>query len=165
MDFRVRTRRDFLKAAGFCASGLAFSGCAGPDVPPPRVVAEAPPQSRPNILWVTCEDISPLLGCYGDPFAITPHLNRFAGDAVLYTNAYATAPVCSPVRSCLVTGVYATSLGTQHLRSEVPPPKEILPFPKLGLSGRTAPARCRRRSQPGRGSALPGSTEGHSPAP
>ena len=131
MDFRVRTRRDFLKAAGFCASGLAFSGCAGPDVPPPRVVAEAPPQSRPNILWVTCEDISPLLGCYGDPFAITPHLNRFAGDAVLYTNAYATAPVCSPVRSCLVTGVYATSLGTQHLRSEVPPPKEILPFPKL----------------------------------
>ncbi|MBN1507645.1 MAG: sulfatase-like hydrolase/transferase, partial [Sedimentisphaerales bacterium] len=46
-------------------------------------------------------------------------------------NAYATAPVCSPSRSCLVTGVYATSLGTQHLRSEIAVPPQIVPFPKL----------------------------------
>ena len=131
MDVRVRTRRDFLKAAGLCASGLALSGCTGPEVPPPRVAAETPPQSRPNILWVTCEDISPYLGCYGDPYAITPNLDRLAGEGILYTNAFATAPVCAPCRSCLVTGLYATSLGTQHLRSEIPLPKQIQPVPKL----------------------------------
>jgi len=131
MDDRVRTRRDFLKAAGLCASGLAFSGCTGPATPPPRPVTVAPAQERPNILWITCEDVSPYLGCYGDPYAITPHLDRFAGEGILYTNAYATAPVCAPSRSCLITGLYATSLGTQHLRSEVPPPKSVVPFPKL----------------------------------
>jgi len=131
MDFQVRTRREFLKAAGLCASGLAFSGCLAPDVPPPRRVVTAPPQSKPNILWITCEDISPYLGCYGDPYAITPNLDRLAGQGILYTNAYATAPVCAPCRSCLVTGLYATSLGTQHLRSEVPLPKAIQPVPKL----------------------------------
>jgi len=131
MDFQVRTRRNFLKAAGLCASGLAFSGCTGPQAPPPRVVVEPPAPARPNILWITCEDINPYLGCYGDPYAITPNLDRLAGEGILYTNAYATAPVCAPCRSCLVTGLYATSLGTQHLRSEVPLPKSIQPVPKL----------------------------------
>jgi len=88
-------------------------------------------QQKPNILWITCEDISPYLGCYGDPYAITPHLDRLAGESILYTNAYATAPVCAPVRSCLITGLYATSLGTQHLRSDVRLPAHIEPFPKL----------------------------------
>lgn len=86
---------------------------------------------RPNILWITCEDTSPYLGCYGDPFALTPNLDKLAGDGIRYTNAYSTAPVCSPARSCLITGMYATSLGTQHLRSEVKLPRQIEPFPKL----------------------------------
>ena len=34
---------------------------------------------RPNILWLSCEDISPHLGCYGDPHAVTPNLDRLAG--------------------------------------------------------------------------------------
>ncbi|MHC4520843.1 MAG: sulfatase-like hydrolase/transferase [Planctomycetota bacterium] len=82
-------------------------------------------------MWITCEDTSPYLGCYGDPFARTPNLDRFAGESIVYTNAYATAPVCAPARSCLATGVYATSTGTQHLRSEVPLSGRVEPFPKL----------------------------------
>jgi len=131
MDSHVRTRRDFLKAAGVCAAGVTFAGCVddGPRPALPTTEASYPP--RPNILWITCEDISPYLGCYGDPLAVTPNLDRFAGRSILYANAYATAPVCSPSRSCLITGVYATSLGTQHLRSEVAIPGPIDPFPKL----------------------------------
>ncbi|MDZ4848124.1 MAG: sulfatase-like hydrolase/transferase [Pirellulaceae bacterium] len=83
---------------------------------------------RPNILWITAEDMSPHLGCYGDPNAITPHLDALARESIRYDNAFATAPVCSPSRSCLITGVFATSLGTQRLRSQFPIPKSHLPF-------------------------------------
>ena len=44
---------------------------------------------RPNILWITCEDISPNLGCYGDEYAVTPNLDRLATQSVRYTEAYA----------------------------------------------------------------------------
>jgi len=122
-------RRDFLKAAGLSAAGLTLSGCIEPVGPIVTPVERATPE-KPNILWITCEDISPYLGCYGDPYAITPHLDRLASQSILYTNAYATAPVCAPCRSCLITGLYATSTGTQHLRSEVRLPAQIEPFPK-----------------------------------
>ena len=82
----------------------------------------------PNILWLTAEDMSPQLGCYGDAEARTPRLDAFATEAVRFTRAFATAPVCSPARSCLITGMYATSLGTQRLRSEFPVPTEFGPF-------------------------------------
>jgi len=122
------TRRDFLKAAGLCVSAFVASGCA----PAIRRSAGRQSHNRPNILWITCEDTSPqYLGCYGDNYATTPNLDEFARQAVRYTNAFATAPVCAPSRSCLVTGVYATSLGTQHLRSDVKLPRKIKCFPRL----------------------------------
>ncbi len=85
---------------------------------------------RPNVLWITCEDISPNLGCYGDPQAITPNLDRLAAEGVRYTGAFSVASVCSPARSCLITGVYPTSLGTQHLRSVLRLPEHIRCFPE-----------------------------------
>jgi N-sulfoglucosamine sulfohydrolase len=83
---------------------------------------------RPNILWLTAEDMSPNLGCYGDAEARTPRLDALARESVRYTRAFATAPVCSPSRSCLITGMFATSLGTQRLRSAFPVPAEFGPF-------------------------------------
>ncbi|TXT43742.1 MAG: sulfatase, partial [Limisphaerales bacterium] len=84
--------------------------------------------ARPNILWLTAEDMSPNLGCYGDTEARTPRLDALARESVRYTRAFATAPVCSPSRSCLITGMFATSLGTQRLRSAFPVPEEFGPF-------------------------------------
>jgi arylsulfatase A-like enzyme len=75
--------------------------------------------------------LSPDLGCYGNAYARTPHLDQLAEQGVRYTHAFATAPVCSPARSCLITGVYATSLGTQNLRSVLPLPEKIVGFPKF----------------------------------
>jgi len=117
-------RRGFLKAAGLCAAGTLVGGC--------REQARLDGggrTGRPNILWITCEDISPCLGCYGDPYAMTPNIDRLAAEGVVYEQAYATAPVCAPSRSCLVTGLYATATGTQHLRSDVRLPDEIRCFP------------------------------------
>ncbi len=86
---------------------------------------------RPNILWITIEDLTPMLRCYGDPLAHTPNIDRLAAEGVKYTQAFSTAAVCSPARSCIITGLYAPSLGTQHLRSETVVPDSIAPFPRL----------------------------------
>jgi arylsulfatase A-like enzyme len=91
----------------------------------------AEPMRLPNILWITAEDLCPNLGCYGDAYARTPHLDAFARASVRYTHAFATAPVCSPARSCLITGMYATSLGTQRLRSQFPAPPYVRGFAAL----------------------------------
>ena len=85
---------------------------------------------RPNILWITCEDSSPNLGCYGDHHAVTANLDRLAEQGVRYTRAFAVASVCTPARSCLITGVYSSTLGTQHLRGPVPLPPSIRCFTK-----------------------------------
>jgi uncharacterized sulfatase len=84
------------------------------------------PAPRPNILWITAEDISPNLGCYGDAYPRTPQPDAFARESVRYTRAFATSPVCLPARSCLITGLEATSLGTQRLPSQFPVPPTVL---------------------------------------
>jgi arylsulfatase A-like enzyme len=103
------------------AAGLAGLAAAGPSAGYPLGAAEP----RPNILWITAEDINAHLGCYGDPVARTPNLDRLARQGVRYTHAFATGPVCSPSRSCLITGMYATSLGTGPLRCRTPIPPEF----------------------------------------
>lgn len=75
------------------------------------------------------EDNSPLLGCYGDPIARTPNIDKFAEKGVRFDNAYANAPVCAPSRSTIITGVYPTSMGTQHMRCENQIPEAFRFFP------------------------------------
>ncbi|MCO8120431.1 sulfatase-like hydrolase/transferase [Stieleria sp. TO1_6] len=101
---------------------LAISFCCA------AVVCSAA-DSRPNILWLSCEDISPHLGCYGDPHAITPRIDQLAREGVLYRNAFTTAGVCAPCRSGIITGLYQTTLGTQHMRCTATLPESIRPFP------------------------------------
>ncbi len=93
------------------------------------VPAFAQQSAPPNILWITAEDMSPTLGCYGDEFATTPHLDQLAAEGVVYDRAFATAPVCSPSRSCLINGLSATSQGTQQMRSAFPIPQFMTGFP------------------------------------
>ncbi len=74
-------------------------------------------QSQPNILWLTCEDISPTLPVYGDSTAQTPTLDKLAGQSLVYDNAFTVVGVCAPSRSCLITGMYPTSIGTHNMRT------------------------------------------------
>jgi len=84
---------------------------------------------RPNILWLSCEDISPNLGCYGDPQAVTPQLDRLASQGVRFANAFVTAGVCAPCRATIISGVYQTTLGTHHMRCQAVYPDPIKLFP------------------------------------
>jgi arylsulfatase A-like enzyme len=77
---------------------------------------DEPRQTTPNILWILAEDIGPELGSYGYPVD-TPHLDRLAEEGVRFTQAFTTAPVCSPARSALMTGMYQTTIGAHNHRS------------------------------------------------
>ena len=118
----------------------------------------AEPAAKPlNILWLSVEDMSPWLGCYGDKTAPTPNIDRLARQGVRYTNAFATSPVCAPARHTLITGMYASATGAMHQRTttaskqalaknpraydgipsyEAVPPPEVRCFPEfLRLAG------------------------------
>lgn len=92
---------------------------------PAAIAADA----RPNILWITCEDMSANLGCYGDTYAVTPNIDRLATQGVRYTRAFAPIGVCAPSRSSLILGMFAPSVGTQHMRCQGLLPDSIKPFP------------------------------------
>lgn len=74
-------------------------------------------KSQPNILWITCEDMSPHLGSFGEKVAKTPNLDQLAKEGVRYTNVFSTAGVCAPSRNAIITGMYQTSIGGMHMRT------------------------------------------------
>ncbi|MEQ9406457.1 MAG: sulfatase [Fuerstiella sp.] len=84
---------------------------------------------RPNIVWISCEDISSHLGCYGDPHATTPHLDAFAEESVRYTQAFTVHGVCAPCRTGIITGMYPIGIGANHMRSKATLPDQIQCFP------------------------------------
>jgi arylsulfatase A-like enzyme len=93
------------------------------------------PTDRPNVLWITLEDCSPRLGCYGDEVAETPTIDTLASEGRRYTNAFATASQCSPSRASVLTGMYPTAIRAHHMRTthtnaetpELPTPYEAVP--------------------------------------
>jgi len=87
-------------------------------------------RQKPNILWVTIEDTSPqFIGCYGNKDARTPVIDQLASEGVRFTNAFSTGTVCSPSRSCIITGVKTYKMGTGNHRSNYPIPEFIKGFP------------------------------------
>ncbi len=119
-------RRTFLEGCGLglaTAWGLDGAAAEGQD---------QPGSHRPNILWLIAEDLSPDLACYGTRAVRTPNLDRLAGEGVRYTQAFASGPVCSAIRSGLMTGMYQTSIGAHNHRSHrsdgytLPAPVELI---------------------------------------
>ncbi len=72
---------------------------------------------QPNILWITVEDMSPRLGCYGDRTVPTPHIDQLAAESVRYTRAFGVYGVCAPNRHTLILGMYPTSNGAMATRT------------------------------------------------
>ncbi|TLD69116.1 sulfatase [Phragmitibacter flavus] len=60
---------------------------------------------KPNVLFVAVDDLKPLLGCYGDALAKTPHIDRLAARGTVFTRAYCMQAVCSPSRNSVMTGL------------------------------------------------------------
>ena len=103
-------RRDFLKAISAGTVSMTF-----PDIT--RAQQTSVKDTRPNILWIMSEDISPDLSCYGTPAVQTPNLDNLAKQGVRFTNAFTTSPVCSTSRSAMITGMHQGAIGAHHHRS------------------------------------------------
>ena len=112
----MRTSKSTTFAALLIVVSMASAAMQGFPGKPAEQLASRPP-SRPNIVWISNEDMSPRLGVYGDALARTPVLDRFASQSIRYTNAFTTAPVCAPSRAAIITGMYQTAIGAQHMRT------------------------------------------------
>jgi len=86
-------------AAVFCLMGVVAA-------------AESP---RPNVLFIAVDDLKPVLGCYGDPLAKTPNLDRLAARGMLFEKAYVNQAVCAPSRNTLMLGLRPQTLGIYDL--------------------------------------------------
>jgi arylsulfatase A-like enzyme len=94
------------------------------------------PAPRPNVLWIVIDDLGVHFRAYGEKAVETPHFDRLAREGTLFTRAHVTAPVCSPCRSALITGMYQTSIGAHQHRSgrgveKIRLPDGVAPLPVL----------------------------------
>lgn len=104
---------------------------------------------RPNILWIcTDQQRYDTLGCYGNPFVHTPHLDALAKSGVQFEYAYSQSPVCTPARSCMLTGRYPRTNRCRQNGQKIPA-EEVLVSRlfadhgyNCGLSGKLHIAPC-----------------------
>jgi len=112
-------RRELLRKSAIAATAAWFGVKA----------QAASDKERPNILWITSEDHGPEMGCYGDRFASTPHVDALAQKGMIFKLAWSCAPVCAPARTTIITGMYPPSIGAQHMRSMVDLPEGLKFYP------------------------------------
>ena len=86
---------------------------------------------KPNILWLTSEDHSPHMGCYGDKVARTPNIDALAARGMRFRRAWSVAPVCAPARTAIISGLYPSSSGGLHMRSMVSLPEGFKMYPQF----------------------------------
>ncbi|PHS12119.1 MAG: sulfatase [Blastopirellula sp.] len=72
-----------------------------------------------NVVWIVIEDASAHIGCYGETAIKTPVMDQMAREGIRCTSAFVTAPVCSPSRSAMVSGMYQMTLGAHNHRSQI----------------------------------------------
>ena len=95
------------------------------------VVTSSAFAAQPNILWLTSEDHSPHMGCYGDKVARTPNVDALAAKGMLFKKVWSVAPVCAPARTTIISGMYPSSTGGLHMRSMVSMPRGTRMYPQF----------------------------------
>ena len=90
----------------------------------PVAGAEELAKSKPHVLFIAVDDLKPLLGCYGDPFALTPQIDRLASRGTVFLNAHTQQAVCGPSRASLLTGLRPDTTQVWDLKTKI---RDILP--------------------------------------
>ncbi|MBP7052977.1 MAG: sulfatase [Phycisphaerae bacterium] len=119
---RELNRREFLRAVGLAAGGIAISGCTST----PRASANKDANRPPNFVVIFIDDMGYAdVGCFGAEGYETPNIDRLATEGVRFTDFYAAASSCTPSRAALMTGCYPQRVGL---------PQVLGPEAKIGIS-------------------------------
>lgn len=102
---------------------LSLGACAAADAPQATTQVTkqetVQPAKRPNVLFISIDDLRPDLGTYGHPISITPNMDSFAASGLLFERAYTSQAVCAPSRAALMTGLRPDTTGIQTLRQPI----------------------------------------------
>ncbi len=94
---KIKQLTVFLSLAGFAACG----------------------EPKPNILFIGVDDLKPMLGCYGDPDILTPHIDKLASKGTVFLNNACQQAVCAPSRASLMTGTYPDTTKVYDLKTQM----------------------------------------------
>lgn len=122
---------------------LLLSACTTADEPTDSVPSQPP---RPNVLWIVCEDMSPLIAAFGDSTIKTPNLSRLAARGVRFPNTFSVAGVCAPSRNAIATGMYPISIGGHNMRTQYNV-EQLLEIGLPGAYGALPPPEVKMMSQ------------------
>ncbi len=90
----------------------------------PTLASSAEEASKPNVLFLICDDLNCDLGCYGHPLVKSPNIDRLAGRGLRFQNAHCQYPLCGPSRAAFMTGMYPDQTLVQrnaiYIREHVP---------------------------------------------
>lgn len=76
-------------------------------------------EKQPNILFITADDLKPMLGCYGDETIQTPNIDRLAARGTVFLNNYCQQAVCAPSRMSMFTGLRPDTTGVTDLKTDL----------------------------------------------
>ncbi|MDA1312116.1 MAG: sulfatase [Acidobacteria bacterium] len=114
------------QATVFCLLILAATLCSSCSHPEPAA------DTRPNVVFILLDDVRwDDLGAGGHPWVQTPNFDRVAHEGALFTNAFATTPLCSPNRASLLTGQYAHTHGITDNVDRSEQSHQLMTFPRL----------------------------------
>ncbi len=110
---------------------------------------------QPNILWI-CSDQQRFdtLGCYGNRFVETPHIDRLASSGALFLQCYSQCSVCTPSRASFLTGRYPRTTRCRQNGQDIPADEVLLPRLlaeagyTCGLAGKLHISACHPQAAP-----------------
>src|SRR5262249_31552401 len=90
------------------------------------IAASRPAGERPNILYIiTDQQHAGMMSCAGNPWLKTPAMDSLAASGARFELAYSSNPVCTPARTSMVTGRYASYFGIETNEQARHPPKDL----------------------------------------
>jgi arylsulfatase B len=100
-------------------------------------------QTKPNVIYIVIDDLGwGDVGYNGSKLVPTPNIDRLAARGVTFTDGYATAPICSPSRNGLISGIYQQKFGIQinadYKYAKIPEKQKLLPETMKTAGYRTA---------------------------